>query len=146
LLDLTANALDKNPDLDGIAPYVDDSGEGRWTVQEAIDLNVPAPVIHPIADRAPALARQSLVLGPAAGGDAQRVRRACGEEGLRAAWGVFVPWQAIATRALGLVRQWRGPSALDRACSEPSWGCAPGWDRQGLWPIHDQSQYFSALH
>ena len=45
LLDLTANALDKNPDMDGIAPYVDDSGEGRWTVQEAIDLDVPAPVI-----------------------------------------------------------------------------------------------------
>ncbi len=45
LLDLTANALDKNPDLDGVAPYVDDSGEGRWTVQEAIDLDVPAPVI-----------------------------------------------------------------------------------------------------
>ncbi len=45
LLDLTANALDKNPTLDGIAPYVDDSGEGRWTVSEAIDLDVPAPVI-----------------------------------------------------------------------------------------------------
>ncbi len=45
LLDLTANALDRNPDMDGIAPYVNDSGEGRWTVQEAIDLNVPAPVI-----------------------------------------------------------------------------------------------------
>ena len=29
----------------GIAPYVDDSGEGRWTVAEAIDLDVPAPVI-----------------------------------------------------------------------------------------------------
>lgn len=45
LLDLTADALGKNPDLDGIAPYVEDSGEGRWTVDEAIDLNVPAPVI-----------------------------------------------------------------------------------------------------
>ena len=45
LLDLTADALDKNPDMDGIAPYVDDSGEGRWTVQEAIDLDVAAPVI-----------------------------------------------------------------------------------------------------
>lgn len=45
LLDLTANALDKNPKLDGIAPWVDDSGEGRWTVSEAIDLDVPAPVI-----------------------------------------------------------------------------------------------------
>jgi len=45
LLDLTADALDKNPTMDGIAPYVADSGEGRWTVSEAIDLNVPAPVI-----------------------------------------------------------------------------------------------------
>ncbi len=45
LLDLTADALGKNPSLAGIAPYVPDSGEGRWTVDEAIDLNVPAPVI-----------------------------------------------------------------------------------------------------
>ena len=45
LLDLTVNALDENPTLDGIAPWVSDSGEGRWTVQEAVDLDVPAPVI-----------------------------------------------------------------------------------------------------
>lgn len=45
LLDLTADALGKNPSMKGIAPYVADSGEGRWTVAEAIDLNVPAPVI-----------------------------------------------------------------------------------------------------
>ena len=45
LLDLTATALEKNPDMAGIAPYVEDSGEGRWTVAEAIDLDVPAPVI-----------------------------------------------------------------------------------------------------
>src|SRR5689334_16095918 len=45
LLDLTSAALDKNPQLAGIAPYVSDSGEGRWTVAEAIDLDVPAPVI-----------------------------------------------------------------------------------------------------
>ncbi|WP_243048719.1 phosphogluconate dehydrogenase (NAD(+)-dependent, decarboxylating) [Dyella sp. RRB7] len=45
LLDLTAAALEKNPRMTGIAPYVADSGEGRWTVDEAIDLNVPAPVI-----------------------------------------------------------------------------------------------------
>ncbi len=45
LLDLTADALDENPSLDGIAPYVPDSGEGRWTVTEAIDLDVAAPVI-----------------------------------------------------------------------------------------------------
>jgi 6-phosphogluconate dehydrogenase len=45
LLDLTADALNKNPTLKGIAPVVEDSGEGRWTVSEAIDLNVAAPVI-----------------------------------------------------------------------------------------------------
>jgi len=45
LLDLTTDALGKNPKMDGVAPYVVDSGEGRWTVDEAIDLNVPAPII-----------------------------------------------------------------------------------------------------
>ena len=45
LLDLTSDALAKNPTMKGIAPYVDDSGEGRWTAAEAIDLDVPAPVI-----------------------------------------------------------------------------------------------------
>jgi 6-phosphogluconate dehydrogenase len=45
LLDLTARALAENPTMEGIAPYVSDSGEGRWTVAEAIDLDVPAPVI-----------------------------------------------------------------------------------------------------
>ncbi|MGB6431594.1 MAG: decarboxylating 6-phosphogluconate dehydrogenase [Candidatus Acidiferrales bacterium] len=45
LLDLTSQALQENPTLDGLAPYVSDSGEGRWTVAEAIDLDVPAPII-----------------------------------------------------------------------------------------------------
>lgn len=45
LLDLTSAALEKNPTMTGIAAYVEDSGEGRWTVAEAIDLNVSAPVI-----------------------------------------------------------------------------------------------------
>jgi 6-phosphogluconate dehydrogenase len=45
LLDLTANALAVNPAMEGIAAFVADSGEGRWTVAEAIELNVPAPVI-----------------------------------------------------------------------------------------------------
>ena len=45
LLDLTSAALEKNPAMTGIAPFVEDSGEGRWTVAEAIDLNVSAPVI-----------------------------------------------------------------------------------------------------
>ncbi len=52
LLDLTANALEKNPTLKGIAPYVADSGEGRWTVAEAIELGVPAVVItHSLLSR-----------------------------------------------------------------------------------------------
>jgi len=45
LLDLTADALAKNPTLKGVAPYVVDSGEGRWTVSEAVELGVPAIVI-----------------------------------------------------------------------------------------------------
>jgi len=45
LLDLTAAALREDPGMEGVAPYVPDSGEGRWTVFEAIDLNVEAPVI-----------------------------------------------------------------------------------------------------
>jgi 6-phosphogluconate dehydrogenase len=45
LLDLTASAYLKSPDLDGFAGRVSDSGEGRWTVQAAIDASVPAPVI-----------------------------------------------------------------------------------------------------
>jgi len=45
LLELAENAFGNNPKLKGIAPYVDDSGEGRWTVAEAIERNVSAPVI-----------------------------------------------------------------------------------------------------
>jgi 6-phosphogluconate dehydrogenase len=45
MLDLAAEALQGNPSLDHIAPVVADSGEGRWTVRESIDLGVPTPVI-----------------------------------------------------------------------------------------------------
>jgi 6-phosphogluconate dehydrogenase len=45
LLDLIADGLKDNPALAGIKPYVEDSGEGRWTAFEAVDLNVSAPVI-----------------------------------------------------------------------------------------------------
>jgi 6-phosphogluconate dehydrogenase len=45
LLDLAARALDQDKDLADIKPWVEDSGEGRWTVFESIDLNVPAPII-----------------------------------------------------------------------------------------------------
>jgi 6-phosphogluconate dehydrogenase len=45
LLDLAANALDEDTELKDVKPWVADSGEGRWTVFESIDLDVPAPVI-----------------------------------------------------------------------------------------------------
>jgi len=45
LLDLTADALKEDQDLSKIKAWVSDSGEGRWTVADAIDLDVPAPVI-----------------------------------------------------------------------------------------------------
>ncbi|HEY47396.1 MAG: 6-phosphogluconate dehydrogenase [Anaerolineae bacterium SM23_ 63] len=45
LLDLTAKALKDDQDLSDIKGWVADSGEGRWTVKDAIDLDVPAPVI-----------------------------------------------------------------------------------------------------
>jgi 6-phosphogluconate dehydrogenase len=45
LLDLAAAALKDDPELSDLQGYVSDSGEGRWTIQEAIDLDVPAPVI-----------------------------------------------------------------------------------------------------
>jgi len=46
LLDLTAEFLQHDYDLEGIAPVVADSGEGRWTAMESIDLGIPAPVIQ----------------------------------------------------------------------------------------------------
>ncbi|MGQ0571720.1 MAG: phosphogluconate dehydrogenase (NAD(+)-dependent, decarboxylating) [Armatimonadota bacterium] len=71
LLDLTARALDGNPSLEGIAAYVTDSGEGRWTVMESLELECAIPVItlalqrrfrsresEPFADRLLAALRQ----------------------------------------------------------------------------------------
>jgi 6-phosphogluconate dehydrogenase len=45
LLDLIARALEENPTLEGITSQVSDSGEGRWTIKEGIDLDVATPVI-----------------------------------------------------------------------------------------------------
>jgi 6-phosphogluconate dehydrogenase len=45
LLELAEAAFQKDPKLEGLRGYVDDSGEGRWTVQEAIELRVPVPTI-----------------------------------------------------------------------------------------------------
>ncbi len=45
LLDLTAAAAEEDRIFDGPGSYVDDSGEGRWMVQESMELRIPAPVI-----------------------------------------------------------------------------------------------------
>ena len=45
LLDLAAAALEEDPNLDNIGAYIEDSGEGRWTVQESLELGIPTPVI-----------------------------------------------------------------------------------------------------
>jgi 6-phosphogluconate dehydrogenase len=45
LLELAARALAEDRDLSGLKGYVDDSGEGRWTLHEGIDRAVPLPVI-----------------------------------------------------------------------------------------------------
>ena len=45
LLDLSAEALKRDQTLESVAPYVADSGEGRWTVQESIDQGIPTPVL-----------------------------------------------------------------------------------------------------
>jgi 6-phosphogluconate dehydrogenase len=45
LLELLVSALEKDPELDALRGYADDSGEGRWTVQEGVRLGVPTPAI-----------------------------------------------------------------------------------------------------
>jgi 6-phosphogluconate dehydrogenase len=45
LLELAESAFENDPKLSSIRGYVEDSGEGRWTVEEAIEKNVPAPVL-----------------------------------------------------------------------------------------------------
>jgi 6-phosphogluconate dehydrogenase len=45
LLDLAVRALEEDPGLESLAAYVDDSGEGRWTVNESVELAVPTPAI-----------------------------------------------------------------------------------------------------
>jgi 6-phosphogluconate dehydrogenase len=45
LLELAARAYQHDPDMSSIHGYVEDSGEGRWTIEQAIDSAVPAPVL-----------------------------------------------------------------------------------------------------
>ena len=92
LLELLHEALEQHGDeLDDIAPYVEDSGEGRWTINEAINANVPVPAITRGALRPLRLAARDRLLGEGAGRAPEPVRRPRrqggegGEEGARPA-------------------------------------------------------------
>ena len=65
--------------LEDIAPYVEDSGEGRWTINEAINENVPAPVIAASLFARFAVARRDQVLRQGRRRTPQPVRRPCGQ-------------------------------------------------------------------
>ena len=79
LVDLTADALARSPQLDDFAGHVSDSGEGRWTVLAAIDEGVPAPVITASLIRALRVPRAGRLHRQAAVRPAQRVRRPRGK-------------------------------------------------------------------
>ena len=82
LLDLLYDALSKNPDFDGIKDWVADSGEGRWTVQEAIDHDVPGPGHHALPPGPLPVPPGRELRGQGAGRAPQRVRRPRGEDGV----------------------------------------------------------------
>ena len=80
LLDLIARALGEDVELSALAAYVPDSGEGRWTVREAIDRDVPRAGHHAGAAGAAALAGRGQLRRQAALGDAPPIRWARHEE------------------------------------------------------------------
>ncbi|MDP3063651.1 MAG: 6-phosphogluconate dehydrogenase, partial [Chloroflexota bacterium] len=63
LLDLAASALADDPKLEGLKAYVEDTGEGRWTVQEGVEMAVPTPAIA-AALQARFRSRQEQPFGP----------------------------------------------------------------------------------
>ena len=80
LLDLTALALADDQELSGIEGFVPDSGEGRWTVFDSIDLSVPAPVITLALQMRFCQPRRHAILGKDTRRHAQPIRRPCGEK------------------------------------------------------------------
>ena len=84
LLELLHDAFEKDgSDLRGIRGWVEDSGEGRWTIAEAIAEDVPVPVISRRAVRALRLAAGRVVRREGQRRAAQRVRRPSGQGGRR---------------------------------------------------------------
>ena len=81
LLDLTASALVKDPELAKFSGRVSDSGEGRWTIKAAIDEAVPAPVLTAALYERFSSRGEADFAGQAALGDALRIRRTRGKTG-----------------------------------------------------------------
>ena len=79
LNELAERAFAKDAELGRLKGYVEDSGEGRWTVQEAIDLDVPGAGHHPLAARPVPLPPGRVLRRQGHRGAAQRVRRPRGE-------------------------------------------------------------------
>ena len=75
LLDLTASALARNDTLDNYSGFVEDSGEGRWTVNAAIDESVPAEVLTAALFRAVPVAQGTYLRRKDSLRDARRLRR-----------------------------------------------------------------------
>ena len=78
LLDLTAQALAQDPELESFSGHVSDSGEGRWTVQAAVETAVSAPVLSAALYARFASRDEDRVLRQGALGPAQGLRRASG--------------------------------------------------------------------
>ena len=83
LLELLERAFAGDPRLDGLTGYVDDSGEGRWTVEQAIEQRGCRAGHHPVPLPPLPVARRQRLRQPGAGRAAPGVRRPCGQAGPR---------------------------------------------------------------
>ena len=79
LLELAERAFARDPQLDQLRGWVDDSGEGRWTIEEAMNLSVPAPGAGAVADGALSVATARRLRQQGDRRAAQRVRWPSGE-------------------------------------------------------------------
>ena len=75
LLELAVGALKQDPKLEKLKGYVQDSGEGRWMIQDAIDKDVPVPTLTAALFTRFPIAAGGIVRGENVGGLAQRLRR-----------------------------------------------------------------------
>ena len=131
LLDLTAAALAASPELDHFAGRVSDSGEGRWTLEAAIDEGVPASVLSAaLFSRFTSRGEADFQNQPSLR-DARRVRRPCGEARLHVT-------SAETAHAAGSSTVLPSAAALADAAAERLALAAAARDRSGR-PIHPRA-------